>query len=146
MLLCAVKGERIDDLENLALPPQFDLVKLHRHLETLGDLKLQGSSVHAVAAALRDLTPVTRQLVSEAEKLIRLVLVLPVSVAESERSFSALHRLKTWIRATMTQKRLTHLALSHVHKDLLDDADRKQMINDFIVKNSDRRCVFGNVL
>jgi hAT family C-terminal dimerisation region len=37
------------------------------------------------------------------EKLVRLLLVAPASSAEAERSFSALRRLKTWLRSTMTQ-------------------------------------------
>nr|XP_005755119.1 PREDICTED: zinc finger MYM-type protein 1-like [Pundamilia nyererei] len=36
--------------------------------------------------------------------------VIPVSSAEAERSFSALRRLKTWLRSTMTQMRLNNAA------------------------------------
>ena len=65
--------------------------------------------------SITQLDPITRKPISEVEKFIELILVLPVSVADSERSFSALRILKTWMRATMTQKRLTHVALAHVH-------------------------------
>ena len=44
--------------------------------------------------------------------------VLPASVATGERSFSALNRLKTWLRSTMSQDRLVGLALLHIHRDI----------------------------
>lgn len=39
----------------------------------------------------------------------------------TERSFSALHHQKTWLCSTVTQCRLTDMALLHVHKDILDN-------------------------
>ncbi len=59
---------------------------------------------------------------SEVEKLVRLLLVSPASSAEDERSFSALRRLRTWLRSTMTQLRLNSLAVCHVHQEVLDVA------------------------
>ena len=41
--------------------------------------------------------------------------VLPVSVAECERSISTLERLKAYLRATMGQERLNGLALLNIH-------------------------------
>ena len=43
---------------------------------------------------------------------------MPVSVASAERSFSSLRRLKTWMRSSMGEDRLTGLALLNVHKDI----------------------------
>lgn len=50
--------------------------------------------------------------------LLSILTTLPVSNASAERSFSALRRLKSWLRTTMSQDRLTGLALMHVHRDL----------------------------
>lgn len=52
-----------------------------------------------------------------------LICVLPVSVATSERSFSTLKRLKTWLRASIGQDRLVGLALLHVHRDVKINMD-----------------------
>jgi len=60
-------------------------------------------------------------LLGEVERLITLLLVVPVSSATAERSFSALRRLKTFLRATISQHRLNHLAVLHVHKDKVDE-------------------------
>lgn len=51
-------------------------------------------------------------------KLLYILATLPVSVATAERTFSALKRLKTWLRNSMAQERLTGLALLNIHKDI----------------------------
>ena len=43
---------------------------------------------------------------------------LPVTNCECERSISVLRRLKTYLRSTMGQERLTGLALMHVNYDM----------------------------
>ena len=52
-------------------------------------------------------------------KLVRLLLVMPATNAVSERSASALRRVKTYLRTTMCDARLNNLVL-HVHKDRCD--------------------------
>lgn len=42
---------------------------------------------------------------------LRIYLTLPVTVAEGERSFSKLKLIKNYLRSTMTQDRLTNLAI-----------------------------------
>ena len=55
--------------------------------------------------------------------LLKILAVLPVSVASAERSFSTLSRLKTHLRTTMSENRLTALALQHTHRDAKVDID-----------------------
>ena len=50
--------------------------------------------------------------------LMQIFVVLPVSVAECEPSFSTLKRLKTYLRSTMGQERLVGLALMGIHRDI----------------------------
>ncbi|KAJ8881845.1 hypothetical protein PR048_018331 [Dryococelus australis] len=47
-----------------------------------------------------------RQLFSEVEQLLKLLMTSPASSCEADRSFSTLRRLKTYLRNTTTQKRL----------------------------------------
>ena len=56
--------------------------------------------------------------------LLRLFGTIPVSNATAERSFSALKRLKTYLRSTMGEERLTGLALLHVNKSTEVDPDK----------------------
>ena len=48
-------------------------------------------------------------------KMLIHIMVLPVTSCEAERSFSALHRIKTFLRTTMGNDRLNGLALLNVH-------------------------------
>ena len=50
--------------------------------------------------------------------LLHIFVVLPVGVAECERSFSTLKRLKTYLRSTMGQERLVGLALLNIHLEI----------------------------
>ena len=50
--------------------------------------------------------------------LLKLLATIPVSSAEAERSFSALKRLKTYMRSVMGQDHLIGLALMHVHCEI----------------------------
>uniref|UniRef100_A0A6P7G194 52 kDa repressor of the inhibitor of the protein kinase-like n=1 Tax=Diabrotica virgifera virgifera TaxID=50390 RepID=A0A6P7G194_DIAVI len=49
--------------------------------------------------------------------LLKLLAVLPVSVATVERSFSSLRRLKTYLRNSTSENRLNGLALLSIHRD-----------------------------
>lgn len=103
-------------LEGLQLPKSVDSARLDLQMKMLSSVTALHpcNSVRDVAERLRNLHPQTRSLFTEVEKLVQLCLCLPISVASSERSFSTLRRLKTWLRSTMTQQRLTHLALMNV--------------------------------
>ncbi|GBN82139.1 hypothetical protein AVEN_232206-1 [Araneus ventricosus] len=50
--------------------------------------------------------------------LLKLLAVVPVSVASVERSFSSLRRLKTYLRNTTSESRLNGLALLSIHRDI----------------------------
>ena len=84
-----------------------------------------------------------RSLFDQVERLVRLLLVKPVSACEAERSFSALRRLKTWLRSSMSQVRLNSIAMCHVHHDLLDILDLNALMNEFISRNEWRQKFFG---
>ena len=63
---------------------------------------------------------------------MKLLLVVPATNATSERSFSALRRVKTYLRTSMNQMRLNNLMVIHVHKDLADGLDLVEIGNEFI--------------
>jgi len=55
---------------------------------------------------------------------------MPATNASSERAFSALRRLKTYLRNTMSQERLNHVMLLHVHKEMTDKLKLADVPND----------------
>ena len=63
--------------------------------------------------------------------------------ATSERSCSALHRLKTYLRSSMSQQRLNHLMLLHVHKERTDALDLEEAAREFIVNSESTGNVFS---
>ena len=62
-------------------------------------------------------------------KLLQIICIIPVTSCESERSFSALKRLKSYTRTTMGQDRLNGLALMHIHRD--SQYNMEEIINKF---------------
>ena len=84
-----------------------------------------------------------RSLLSEVVKLVSPVLVMPATNAISERSFSALRRVKTYLRGSMKQSRLNHLMVLHVHRELTDNLNLIACANDFVANNEHRFRVFG---
>ncbi len=47
--------------------------------------------------------------------LLSIFLTVPITSAEAERSFSVLKRLKSWLRSTMGQDRLSSLAVIQIN-------------------------------
>ena len=80
---------------------------------------------------------------SEMDKLLRLYLSVPITSATSERAFLTLRRLLTYLRSTMTEKRLNNCCLLHIHKDVVDEMSLQPTATEFIMANDERRHYFG---
>ena len=80
-------------------------------------------------------------LLNAVEHLFKFLVVLPASNATAERSFSTLRSLKNYLRLTrpMTQERLNHVAVHHVHKTRVDALDINKIKQLFIHANEYRR-------
>ena len=70
---------------------------------------------------------------------------MPATNATSEHSFSAMRHLKSYLQAMMTQERLNHLMMLHVHKDLTDSIVLTDVANEFVSKCDRRLQVFGKL-
>ena len=68
---------------------------------------------------------------------------MPAANAVSERSFSALKRVKTYLRSTAGEARLNHFMLLHVHKELTHNTDSVGFPNFFVGDNHRRKQLFG---
>ena len=84
-----------------------------------------------------------RQLIAEVSNLLQLLLVMSSTNAVSERSFSALRRVKNYLCSSMTQERLNHLLLLHAHKQLIDSIDLIAVANGFVALSDHRLGLFG---
>ena len=88
----------------------FDPVLLPTHLEIFGQNfpKDKDVSVSSVVEFFQGSPPHVLELMSQVGILVELMIVMPATNAVSERSFSATRRIKSYLRTTMSQQRLTH--------------------------------------
>jgi hypothetical protein len=69
---------------------------------------------------------------------LRVLLTMPVSVASGERSFSKLKLIKTYLRSTMTQERLSSLAILSIENDVAKNVDFSVAIETFANSKTNR--------
>ena len=85
--------------------------------------------------------PQVLSLLSELCKIIELILVLPASNAESERSFSKMKLIKGRLRSTMKTKKLNHFMIVGLNKDIFDNLE--EVVDKFISRNERRQKLLG---
>ena len=95
----------------------------------------EGITLADWAAKVQSITVAQQSFFSEVCSLSRLVLVMPATNTASERSFTAMKKLKTYIRSMMVQSRHNHITLLIIYKDIADNLDLK-MIGDKLVCGS----------
>ena len=82
---------------------------------------------------------------TEVCKLLEISLATPLTSAESERGFSTLNRIKTFLRNTMTHERLNALSSTlSIQKDLTRDSvpNFNQLVIDKFATSQERRVPF----
>lgn len=86
-----------------------------------------------------------RALFDQVEAVVRLLLRIPESLAEVERSFSGLKRLKIWLISTLSQPSLNHVAMRHVYQKMFLILALQKSVNSLLREmmggNDRRRCV-----
>ncbi|XP_071371303.1 zinc finger MYM-type protein 1-like [Centroberyx affinis] len=80
---------------------------------------------------------------TETVSLLRILITTPMTTAESERCFSTLKRIKTFLRNTMTQDRLNALAMLSMEKKLIRNIpDFNNRVIERFATQKDRRAKF----
>lgn len=69
---------------------------------------------------------------------LRIALTLPVTVASAERSFSKLKLIKTYLRSTMGQERLSGLAIISINAEVAHSLSFDDLICDFASRKTRR--------
>ena len=75
--------------------------------------------------------------------LLQFTLIIPAKNATSDRSFSALQLLKSYLRTTTLQERLNYLMLLDVHKKRTDVLDMEAVVTEFIGESEYRCGIFA---
>ena len=65
---------------------------------------------------------------------LRIGITLPVTVAEAEKSFPKLKLIKSYLRSTMSQERLSSLAIISINHTITEQISYDEVIDDFASK------------
>ena len=93
------------------------------------------NNILSLISHLQKMSPAEKELSCEVIHLMKIMLIMPGTNAFSERSFSALRQLETYLRSTMMQQRLNNLLILHEHKDCTDKIKILAMMIEFISKD-----------
>lgn len=99
--------------------PFFQEARLRTELELLHsrhDMKSVTGAVHLLSLISNNNLNCVFE---EVSKLARLVASIPMTSSEAERCFSTLKRIKTFLRSTMKEDRLSALGMISIEKDLI---------------------------
>ena len=154
LVLTAIRGELGDTMplqdlvKQCAFPPTLiETAKLNEEFllaQTLWEpCERLPTTMSDIVAKLQDKKDTVKDCMPNVMKMVKLVLTSPSSVASCERSFSNLRRFKTWVRSRMSQRRLTWLAIGHIHKDIVDIIPVRQIMAAFVEKSPERLSTFG---
>ena len=78
---------------------------------------------------------------TEVDTLLCLYFTIPITTCTTERSFSCLRRIKTYLRSTMTEERLNSVIILHAYKEDTDHLDIQEIVSMLISVN-DRRAFY----
>lgn len=88
------------------------------------------------SVSLEDLTSViSKEIYPNMFKLLQVALTLPISSSSCERSFSAMKRIKTWLRSSMLQNRFNNLAIINIEKEISKKIDKEDILDSFAEKH-----------
>lgn len=69
----------------------------------------------------------------ELSKLLQLVLCIPVTTSSSERNMSALKRIKTFLRNSMNNDRMSNLSSLTIEKQMLNELSTDPTFIDEVI-------------
>ena len=139
LLLKALRDEDFDhELQQMSSffssdPHKF---KLETQLKTLTHIVDEKQvAIKDAITIISSLNASRKLLVSEALKLVKLILTVPATNAVSERSYSMLHRFKFYLRSSITQELLSSCLIIATCKEKVDKLKLVEVANQFCFEN-----------
>lgn len=77
--------------------------------------------------------------------LLKIALTIPVTTCENERSHSQLKLVKSCLRSTMTEDRLSSLLLMKIHRGVAENLNLQDLVNKFAMRHP-RRLLLGSLM
>ena len=160
LILGSINGERIKNRTCIisAIATRFaslDLSDLGRNLDEAHLLLRMYNNRVSISIKIKEVTrvrtvaeiinaqPASRKCMPALSNLIRLYMSIPLSSATAERTFSAMRRLKSWIRSTSSANHLNNIMFANMHKEEMDGIDIEGLAREFARKNEARQLFFG---
>ena len=112
LLINAAKDGYADKLQFLSTSYGTDINKtnLQLQLDTFAaNLTSACNNFTDIRDQLLQISPIERKLMDEVMTIIKLIIMVMPATNASERSFSAMRRVKSYLRSTMKQETLNHL-------------------------------------
>ena len=138
---CSPKSEKF--LSPPALRPLIELYDIDKESIDM-EAKLakktfgQKENLEHISDVFKSLIPL-KDAFPELVKLIRISMTIAVNTAHCERSFSALKRIKTYLRSTMCEQRLTDLAILSIEREISGMLSLDEVIDRFAGIDQNRR-------
>ena len=123
----------------------LELETLHAQLQTYGieftrwfnEDNYARPTIFDVKTFFHSLSVSQRNLLSQVCVIYKVL--MPATNATSEKSFSTLRLVKTYLRNTMGQERLNKLMILLPHREITDSLDLDAIANEFIVNSEHRK-------
>lgn len=103
---------------------------------------LAKKTLKSTAEVFKELSPL-KEAFPTLLKILQIALTICVSSASCERSFSALKRIKTYLRSTMQEDRLVDLAVLSVEREISQTLNLEDVIDKFCAHDKNRRIVLS---
>ena len=68
----------------------------------------------------------------------RILLIIPITFASAERSVSKLKLIKSYLRSTMSQEKLSSLAILSIENEMLEELEYKNLISQFASQKQEK--------
>ena len=68
----------------------------------------------------------------------RILLIIPITIASAERSVSKLKLIKSYLRLTMSQEKLSRLAILSIENEILEELEYKNLISQFASQKQEK--------
>ncbi|KAE9522096.1 hypothetical protein AGLY_017515 [Aphis glycines] len=129
--------------ETINVYPYFDSKKLKTELQIIysrNEFRTMSGAVSLLSFIISENLTNT---FGESMKLLKIIITIPMSTAESERCFSTLKRIKTFLRNTIHQERLSALAMLSIEKNLIMNIpDFNNKVIELFASSKERRLDF----
>ena len=138
-------SQEFKDVENSSFQSDLCFNNLKRHLGVLVDVVHQALPQVKKVTTIRNICEAMSKgtyevVLKEVHKLLCLYYTIPITSSSSERTFSTLRRVLTYLRTTMSQERLM---LLHIHKEITDSLNLQDIATAFITAKDERFRYFG---